>query len=165
MEDAKDNAESAAVVLYEREISNLKAVLEREQTAAKESDANLRERVARASSELESAHAAFELERVEFARKEFTLVESVEELSSRASLYDKAFALNRQARQLYQSSSDIYYRANDAASYDDWRRSRNQVCLVIMMCSWYGGDIRFSGTTSTTASKTCGSLGVWGSRL
>jgi len=95
MEDAKENAESAAVVLYEREISNLKAALEREQTAAKESDANLRERVARASSELESAHAAFELERVEFARKEFTLVESVEELSSRASLYDKAFAENR----------------------------------------------------------------------
>ena len=35
------------------------------------------------------------MERREFARKEFALVESVQELSSRAALYDKAFAENR----------------------------------------------------------------------
>ena len=95
MEDAKENAESAAVAAYEREISNLKNGA-RGRTRSSE-------RVKRGASagrvepevELGAANAAFELERKEFARKEFTLVESVQELSSRAALYDKAFAENR----------------------------------------------------------------------
>ena len=41
MEDAKDNAESAAVAAYEREISNLKTALEGERARAKESNAEL----------------------------------------------------------------------------------------------------------------------------
>ena len=84
MECAKENAESAAVAAYEREISNLEAALEGERARAKESNAELQREV-----------AAFEVERREFARKEFALVESVQELSSRAALYDKAFAENR----------------------------------------------------------------------
>ena len=84
MECAKENAESAAVAAYEREISNLKSALEGERARAKESNAELQREV-----------AAFEVERREFARKEFALVESVQELSSRAALYDKAFAENR----------------------------------------------------------------------
>ena len=95
MEDAKDNAESAAVAAYEREISNLKTALEGERARAKESNAELQRDASNLRSELGAANAAFELERKEFARKEFTLVESVQELSSRAALYDKAFAENR----------------------------------------------------------------------
>jgi len=41
-----------------------------------------------------------------------------------ANLYTQAFVQNTQARALYQESEDTYYRANDAASYDDWRRAR-----------------------------------------
>ena len=95
MEDAKDNAESAAVAAYEREISNLKTALEGERARAKESNARLQRDASNLRSELGAANAAFELERKEFARREFTLVESVQELSSRAALYDKAFAENR----------------------------------------------------------------------
>ena len=95
MEDAKDNAESAAVAAYEREISNLRTALEGERARAKESNAELQRDASNLRSELGAANAAFELERKEFARKEFTLVESVQELSSRAALYDKAFAENR----------------------------------------------------------------------
>ena len=43
-----------------------------------------------------------------------------------ANLYTQAFVQNTQARALYQESEDTYYRANDAASYDDWRRARHQ---------------------------------------
>jgi hypothetical protein len=32
---------------------------------------------------------------------------------------------NAQARQLYNASADTYYKANDAAAYDDWVRARN----------------------------------------
>ena len=46
-------------------------------------------------SQTRSFSGKFEVERREFARKEFALVESVQELSSRAALYDKAFAENR----------------------------------------------------------------------
>ena len=95
MEDAKENAESAAVAAYEREISNLKTALEGERARAKESNAELQRDASNLRSELGAANAAFELERKEFARREFTLVESVQELSSRAALYDKAFAENR----------------------------------------------------------------------
>ena len=42
-----------------------------------------------------------------------------------ANLYTQAFVQNTQARALYQESEDTYYRANDAASYDDWRRARH----------------------------------------
>ena len=95
MEDAKENAESTAVAAYEREISNLKTALEGERARAKESNAELQRDASNLRSELGAANAAFELERKEFARREFTLVESVQELSSRAALYDKAFAENR----------------------------------------------------------------------
>ena len=30
---------------------------------------------------------------------------------------------NAKARQLYNASADTYYKANDAASYDDWVRA------------------------------------------
>ena len=43
-----------------------------------------------------------------------------------ADLYAQAFVQSTQARALYQESEDAYYRANDAASYDDWRRARPQ---------------------------------------
>jgi len=42
-----------------------------------------------------------------------------------AALYAKAAGQNAQARQLYNSSADTYYKANDAAAYDDWVRTRN----------------------------------------
>jgi hypothetical protein len=60
-----------------------------------------------------------------------------------ANLYTQAFVQNTQARALYQESEDTYYRANDAASYDDWRRARHQwdyfynrcdVCPTIFSC-------------------------------
>ena len=38
-----------------------------------------------------------------------------------ANLYTQAFVQNIQACALYQESEDSDYRANDAASYDDWR--------------------------------------------
>ena len=41
-----------------------------------------------------------------------------------ADLYTQAFVQSIQARALYQESEDTYFRANDAASYDDWRRAR-----------------------------------------
>merc|ERR1711898_30723 len=37
-----------------------------------------------------------------------------------AALYAKAAGQNAQARQLYNASADTYYKANDAAAYDDW---------------------------------------------
>jgi hypothetical protein len=43
-----------------------------------------------------------------------------------ASLYSKAWSLNMAARKTYQDSEDVYYKANDAASYDDWRRAGHQ---------------------------------------
>jgi len=42
-----------------------------------------------------------------------------------AALYVKGAGQNAQARQLYNASADTYYKANDAASYDDWVRARN----------------------------------------
>ena len=42
-----------------------------------------------------------------------------------AALYAKAAGQNAQARQLYNASADTYYKANDAAAYDDWVRARN----------------------------------------
>ena len=42
-----------------------------------------------------------------------------------AGLYAKAAGQNAKARQLYNSSADTYYKANDAAAYDDWVRARN----------------------------------------
>merc|ERR1711988_1393302 len=44
--------------------------------------------------------------------------------STAAGLYDQAAKLNAQARTLYLQSSDTYYKANDAAAYDDWVRAR-----------------------------------------
>jgi len=44
--------------------------------------------------------------------------------STAAGLYDEAAKLNAQARTLYRQSSDTYYKANDAAAYDDWVRAR-----------------------------------------
>jgi len=37
-----------------------------------------------------------------------------------AALYAKAAGQNAQARQLYNAAADTYYKANDAAAYDDW---------------------------------------------
>ena len=49
-----------------------------------------------------------------------------EELADKlAALYAKAAGQNAQARQLYNASADTYYKANDAAAYDDWVRARN----------------------------------------
>merc|ERR1712070_258878 len=45
--------------------------------------------------------------------------------STAAGLYDQAAKLNAQARTLYLQSSDTYYKANDAAAYDDWVRARH----------------------------------------
>ena len=42
-----------------------------------------------------------------------------------AAAYAKAAGQNAQARQLYNASADTYYKANDAAAYDDWVRARN----------------------------------------
>jgi len=42
-----------------------------------------------------------------------------------AALYAKGAGQNAQARQLYNASADTYYKANDAAAYDDWVRARN----------------------------------------
>merc|ERR1711970_396196 len=44
--------------------------------------------------------------------------------STAAGLYDQAAKLNAQARTLYLQSLDTYYKANDAAAYDDWVRAR-----------------------------------------
>jgi hypothetical protein len=53
-----------------------------------------------------------------------------------AALYAKAAGQNAQARQLYNASADTYYKANDAASYDDWVRARARVaCIVIRVCT------------------------------
>ena len=41
--------------------------------------------------------------------------------STAAGLYDQAAKLNAQACALYLQSSDAYYKANDAAAYDDVR--------------------------------------------
>ena len=43
-----------------------------------------------------------------------------------AALYAKAAGQNAQARQLYNASADTYYKANDAAAYDDWVRASKQ---------------------------------------
>merc|ERR1712167_118057 len=40
--------------------------------------------------------------------------------STAAGLHGQAAKLNAQARTLYLQSSDTYYKANDAAAYDDW---------------------------------------------
>ena len=42
-----------------------------------------------------------------------------------AGLYARAAGQNAKARQLYNASADTYYKANDAAAYDDWVRARN----------------------------------------
>ena len=42
-----------------------------------------------------------------------------------AGLYAAAAAQNASARQYFNQSADTYYKANDAASYDDWVRARN----------------------------------------
>jgi len=42
-----------------------------------------------------------------------------------AALYAKAAGQNAQDRQFYNASADTYYKANDAAAYDDWVRDRN----------------------------------------
>eukprot|EP00960_Hanusia_phi_P058898 764010-Hanusia_phi.AAC.3 len=59
------------------------------------------------------AHASFQMRTILYGKKA-------------ANLYTQAFVQNTQARALYQESEDTYYRANDAASYDDWRRARHQ---------------------------------------
>jgi hypothetical protein len=42
-----------------------------------------------------------------------------------AALYAKTAGQNAQARQMYNASTDIYYKDNDSASYEDWVRARN----------------------------------------
>ena len=95
MEGAEANAETAAAAAYEREISNLKGALAREKARGVEAGARLASDAAELRTALDATRREFELEKRSFAAKEFQLVESVEELSSRAALYDKAFAENR----------------------------------------------------------------------
>ena len=95
MEGAEANAETAAAAAYEREISNLKDALAREKARGVEAGARLASDAAELRTALDATRREFELEKRSFAAKEFQLVESVEELSSRAALYDKAFAENR----------------------------------------------------------------------
>jgi hypothetical protein len=45
------------------------------------------------------------------------------DVGSASALYAKAAA--QKARQFYNASADTYYKANDAAAYDDWVRARN----------------------------------------
>ena len=48
-----------------------------------------------------------------------------------AGLYAQAAGQNAQARQLYNASADTYYKANDAAAYDDWVRARNHWYVLV----------------------------------
>jgi hypothetical protein len=42
-----------------------------------------------------------------------------------AGLYAAAAGQNAKARKFFNQSADTYYKANDAAAYDDWVRARN----------------------------------------
>merc|ERR1712167_414454 len=46
--------------------------------------------------------------------------------STAAALYTQAADFNKTARFYYMKAEDTYYKANDAASYDDWKRARHQ---------------------------------------
>lgn len=49
-----------------------------------------------------------------------------------ANLYSKAFSQHMQAKKAFESAADTYFMANDAASYDDWKRARahwNYFCM------------------------------------
>ncbi len=87
-----------------------------------------------------------------------------------ANLYTQAFVQNTQARALYQESEDTYYRANDAASYDDWRRARHQwdyfynrcvsmaVLVVLLMLRWFcssPGSNSFFTTSGIKCLRRC----------
>jgi hypothetical protein len=41
-----------------------------------------------------------------------------------ANLYAKAFGQHMQAKKAFEQAADTYFMANDAASYDDWKRAR-----------------------------------------
>jgi hypothetical protein len=41
-----------------------------------------------------------------------------------ANLYSKAFSQHMQAKKAFETAADTYFMANDAASYDDWKRAR-----------------------------------------
>ena len=42
-----------------------------------------------------------------------------------ANLYSKAFSQHMQAKKAFETAADTYFMANDAASYDDWKRARS----------------------------------------
>ena len=129
MEGAEANAETAAAAAYEREISNLKDALAREKARGVEAGARLASDAAELRTALDATRREFELEKRSFAAKEFQLVESVEELSSRAALYDKAFAENRHLHNAIQDlkgSIRVFCRVRPHLPNRGWRRERRR---------------------------------------
>jgi hypothetical protein len=47
-------------------------------------------------------------------------------ISQAAALYTQAGDYQKTARFYYKKAEDTYYQANNWASYDDWRRARDQ---------------------------------------
>lgn len=41
-----------------------------------------------------------------------------------AAMYDQAAALQKSARETFYKASDAFFKANAAASYNDWKRAR-----------------------------------------
>merc|ERR1712118_547026 len=76
--------------------------------------------------------------------------------STAAGLYDQAAKLNAQARTLSLQSSDTYYKANDAAAYDDWVRARNH---------WDYSSAGASSANSCPSSSSVGSFSRTRTRL
>ena len=50
----------------------------------------------------------------------------VDEQKKAAALYTQAGDYQKTARFYYKKAEDTYYQANNWASYDDWRRARDQ---------------------------------------
>ncbi len=53
-----------------------------------------------------------------------------------ANLYSKAFSQHMQAKKAFEQAADTYFMANDAASYDDWKRARahwNYFCEFLFL--------------------------------
>ena len=56
-----------------------------------------------------------------------------------ANLYSKAFSQHMQAKKAFETAADTYFMANDAASYDDWKRARAHWNYF---CEWHSGHLR-----------------------
>ena len=55
-----------------------------------------------------------------------------------ANLYSKAFSQHMQAKKAFETAADTYFMANDAASYDDWKRARAHWNYF---CEWHSGAL------------------------